>query len=184
MALVTILTHTTPRSSLPSSARTSRPFNLGSKELTVWSTGTPRREFLYSDDLAQACIFLMNLDNARYNSLLTEDAPPLINIGTGEDIPICELAGTIAHVLGFQGTFTFDTVKPDGTSHKLMDVTRIHNLGWRHTTPLEQGIRIITDNVKEFWNTEQSGQQHPQPAPVGSITPVRDTTTHKCVDFS
>lgn len=109
--------------------------------ITVWGTGTPRRELLYSDDLAQACLFLMNLDNARYNTLLVDDAPPLINIGTGEDVTIRELAEAVAKVLEFKGTLTFDTTKPDGTPRKLMDVTRLHNLGWRHTTSLEEGIR-------------------------------------------
>ena len=81
---------------------------------------------LYSDDLAQACSFLMNLDEARYDSLLLEDAPPLINIGTGEDVTIRELAETVARVLGFNGRLVFDTTKPDGTPRKLMDVTRLH----------------------------------------------------------
>ena len=113
----------------------------GKPELVVWGTGTPRRELLYSDDLAEACLFLMNLDDARYHSLLVDDAPPLINIGTGEDVTIRELAETVAKVLDFKGTLTFDTTKPDGTPRKLMDVTRLHSLGWHHTTSLEEGIR-------------------------------------------
>ena len=118
-------------------------------ELSVWGTGTPRRELLYSDDLAQACVFLLNLDEARYNSLLVEDAPPLINIGTGEDVTIRELAEIVAHVLGFHGKLVFDTTKPDGTPRKLMDVTRLHNLGWHHRTGLEQGIRLTWDAVRD-----------------------------------
>jgi len=110
-------------------------------EVVVWGTGTPRRELLYSDDLAEACLFLMNLDEERYGSLLVEDFPPLINIGTGEDVTIRELAETVARVLGFKGRLTFDTTKPDGTPRKLMDVSRLHALGWRHTTGLEDGIR-------------------------------------------
>ena len=117
--------------------------------ITVWGTGTPRRELLYSDDLAQACVFLMNLDDARYNSLLNEAEPPLINIGTGEDVTIRELAETVAGVLGFRGQLVFDTSKPDGTPRKLMDVSRLHSLGWRHTTSLEQGIRRTWDRVRE-----------------------------------
>jgi GDP-L-fucose synthase len=117
--------------------------------VTVWGTGTPRRELLYSDDLAQACVFLLNLDQDRYNSLLNEENPPLINIGTGEDITIRELAETVAKVLDFKGTFTFDTTKPDGTPRKLMDVTRLHNLGWHHTTSLEQGIRLTVEAVRD-----------------------------------
>ncbi|MEO6981902.1 MAG: GDP-L-fucose synthase [Edaphobacter sp.] len=117
-------------------------------QLTVWGTGTPRRELLYSDDLAQACLFLMNLDETRFNSLLTEDAPPLINIGTGEDVTIRELAETVARVLGFHGHLVFDTTKPDGTPRKLMDVSRLHQLGWCHTTSLEQGIRLTWEAVR------------------------------------
>ncbi len=91
----------------------------------------------------------MNLDDARYNSLLTENDPPLINIGTGEDVTIRELAEIVAKVLGFKGDLVFDTTKPDGTPRKLMDVTRLHNLGWHHTTSLEQGISKTWDIVRE-----------------------------------
>jgi GDP-L-fucose synthase len=121
----------------------------GAKEVEVWGTGTPRRELLYSDDLAQACCFLMNLDDARFGSLLNEDAPPLINIGTGEDVTIRELAETVARVLGFEGELVFDTSKPDGTPRKLLDVSRLHALGWRHTTGLEDGIRKTWEAVRE-----------------------------------
>ncbi len=121
--------------------KTAEAIKSGAKEITAWGTGTPRRELLYSDDLAEACLFLMNLDETRYNTLLTEDAPPLINIGTGEDVTIRELAEIVAKVLGFNGQLVFDTTKPDGTPRKLMDVTLLHNLGWHHTTSLEQGIR-------------------------------------------
>jgi GDP-L-fucose synthase len=121
----------------------------GAKEVVVWGTGTPRRELLYSDDLAQACCFLMNLDEERFGSLMMEDAPPLINIGTGEDVTIRELAETVARVLEFDGELVFDASKPDGTPRKLMDVERLQNLGWRHTTELEQGIRQTWDAVRE-----------------------------------
>ncbi len=129
--------------------KTAQAIQSGASELTVWGTGTPRRELLYSDDLAQACTFLLNLDDEHYNTLLLEDAPPLINIGTGEDITIRELAETVARVLGFQGSLVFDTTKPDGTPRKLMDVTRLHTLGWHHTTSLEQGIRLTWDAVRD-----------------------------------
>ena len=121
--------------------KTAEAMESGAKQVVVWGTGTPRRELLYSDDLAQACCFLMNLDDARYDSLLTKDAPPLINIGTGKDVTIRELAETVAWVLGFKGELVFDTAKPDGTPRKLLDVERLHALGWRHTTSLEDGIR-------------------------------------------
>ena len=81
--------------------------------------------------------------------LLREDAPPLINIGTGEDVTIRELAEMVARVLGFHGELVFDTTKPDGTPRKLMDVTRMHALGWRHTTTLEEGIRRTWEMVRE-----------------------------------
>ena len=121
----------------------------GRRELVVWGTGTPRRELLYSADLAQACCFLMNLDEVGFNSLLVDNEPPLINIGTGEDVTIRELAEIVAHVLEFEGTLVFDTTKPDGTPRKLMDVSRLHSLGWRHTTGLEDGIRLTWDTVRD-----------------------------------
>jgi GDP-L-fucose synthase len=121
----------------------------GAKEVVVWGTGTPRRELLYSDDLAQACCFLMNLDEECFGSLLSEDAPPLINIGTGEDVTIRELAETVARVLGFDGELVFDTTKPDGTPRKLLDVGKLHRLGWRHTTSLEHGIERTWEAVRD-----------------------------------
>lgn len=121
----------------------------GRKSLTVWGTGTPRRELLYSDDLAEACLFLMNLDDAGFGKLLVEDEPPLINIGTGEDVTIRELAETVSRVLGFTGELVFDATKPDGTPRKLMDVTRLHDLGWHHKTSLKQGIALTWNLVKD-----------------------------------
>ncbi len=121
----------------------------GAAELVVWGTGTPRRELLYSDDLADACIFLMNLDDATYSTLLTPDHPPLINIGTGEDLSIRELAETVTRILGFSGALHFDTTKPDGTPRKLLDVTRLHALGWHHKVSLEDGIRRTIESIQE-----------------------------------
>ena len=121
----------------------------GAKQVVVWGTGTPRREFLYSDDLGQACCFLMNLDDARFGSLLTDGSPPLINIGTGEDVTICELAETVARALDFDGALVFDTTKPDGTPQKLLDISLLHSLGWRHTTSLEEGLRRAWEAVRD-----------------------------------
>jgi len=132
----------------------------GADEVVVWGTGTPRRELLYSDDLAQACCFLMNLDEARFNSLLNDEQPPLINIGTGEDVTIRELAETVARVIGFSGNLTFDPTKPDGTPRKLMDVSRLHGLGWRHTVDLEDGIERTWEAVRDRLSLE-SGNGHP-----------------------
>lgn len=128
--------------------KTAEAIKSKAKEITVWGTGTPRRELLYSDDLAEACLFLMELDDTSYQSLLTEDAPPLVNIGTGKDVTIRELAETVARVLGFNGQLVFDTTKPDGTPRKLMDVTRLHSLGWHHTTRLEEGIQRTWEAVR------------------------------------
>nr|WP_263376614.1 GDP-L-fucose synthase [Granulicella aggregans] len=120
----------------------------GAATVTVWGSGTPRRELLYSDDVAEACLFLMNLDEEKFGTLLVEDAPPLINIGTGEDVTIRELAETVARVLGFTGELVFDATKPDGTPRKLMDVARLHGLGWRHKTGLEAGISKTWELVR------------------------------------
>jgi GDP-L-fucose synthase len=129
--------------------KTADAIRTGASTVTVWGSGTPRRELLYSDDLAQACVFLMTLDDERYNTLFTENDPPLINIGTGEDVTIRELAETVAKVLGFKGTLVFDSSKPDGTPRKLMEVARLHNLGWHHTTGLEEGIRRTWEQVQD-----------------------------------
>ena len=119
----------------------------GAPTVTVWGTGTPRREFLYSEDMADACIFLMNLPNDKFNSLLGSDElktgrfePPLINIGRGEDITIRELAEIVKEVVDYKGEISFDTTKPDGTPRKLMDVSRLSEVGWSATTELRTGL--------------------------------------------
>lgn len=129
--------------------KTADAIRTGAPSVTVWGTGTPRRELLYSDDLAQACVFLMDLDDASYGSLFTETEPPLINIGTGEDVTIRELAETVARVLGYKGTLAFDATKPDGTPRKLMNVDKLHALGWFHKTSLEDGIALVWEQVKD-----------------------------------
>ncbi|HTA85229.1 MAG TPA: GDP-L-fucose synthase [Silvibacterium sp.] len=122
---------------------------MGGKKITVWGTGTPRRELLYSDDLAEACIFLMQLPDSQFQTLLISEEPPLINIGTGHDLSIRELAELACRVIGFEGTLEFDTTKPDGTPQKLLDVSRIHALGWQARTTLEVGIRRTYDWAKD-----------------------------------
>lgn len=104
----------------------------GDKSLVVWGTGTPMREFLYADDLADACVFLMQQG---YDG-------PLVNIGTGTDVTIRELAETVVKAIGFEGELSFDASKPDGTPRKLMDVSRLHGLGWQARTGLEDGIAL------------------------------------------
>ena len=120
----------------------------GDKTVTVWGTGTPRREFLYSDDMADACVFLMNLPDERYAALLGSDEsetgrfePPLVNIGVGEDVTIAELAATVARVVGFDGEIVYDASKPDGTPRKLMDVSLLSRTGWTARTALDAGLR-------------------------------------------
>ncbi len=122
----------------------------GEKKLVVWGTGTPRRELLYSDDLAQASVFLMNLPEAQFGTLLNDQEPPLINIGTGHDLSIRELAELVSRVVGFEGHLEFDTTKPDGTPQKLMEVSRINALGWKASTSLEDGIRLTYEWAKDL----------------------------------
>jgi GDP-L-fucose synthase len=103
----------------------------GAKSVVVWGTGTPRREFLYVDDMADACVHLMK----------TYSGAELINIGTGEDITIAEFARVVAEVVGYSGEISFDTSRPDGTPRKLLDVSRLAKLGWRATTSLHEGLK-------------------------------------------
>ncbi|MBK1682892.1 GDP-L-fucose synthase family protein [Rhodoferax fermentans] len=115
--------------------------------VTVWGTGTPRREFLYNEDMADACVYLMNLPDEPYTRLLGSDEsktgkfePPLINIGVGHDVTIKELAETIQRVVGYTGDIVFDASKPDGTPRKLMDVSRLNGIGWSAQTAFEAGL--------------------------------------------
>ena len=112
--------------------------------VTLWGTGAPKREFLYSDDMAEACIFLLNQPDEQLDSVLSPQSsmPPLVNIGCGEDLTIRELAELIKDVIGFTGSLAFDTAKPDGTMRKVMDVSRINALGWKRTTQLKDGIKL------------------------------------------
>lgn len=113
----------------------------GDATVTIWGSGTPLREFLQVDDLAAACLFLMNLDDSCYNGLLQDPvAPALINAGSGQEITIRDLALLVQDVVGFSGELVFDTAKPDGTPRKLADSSRIHALGWQHTVALRDGI--------------------------------------------
>lgn len=114
----------------------------GSPNVTVWGTGTPLREFMHVDDLADASSFLMLLDDDCYEELLTySDAPALINVGSGQEISIANLARMVQQVVGFEGELVFDTDKPDGTPRKLADSSRLHALGWKHQIELEDGVR-------------------------------------------
>ena len=116
----------------------------GDSEVPIWGTGKPRREFLYSDDMGEGCVHLLQLPDADYETALHPDGKadrhPLINLGVGADIPISELAALVAQAVGFKGALTFDTSKPDGTLRKVMDVSRLRALGWQATTTLDQGL--------------------------------------------
>jgi len=112
------------------------------KEAVVWGTGTPRREFLYSDDMADACIYLLNLSDKEFNSVLSPQSPPLVNIGCGEDLTIRELAERVAGIVGFKGALAFDTSKPDGTMRKVMDVSKLRMIGWAPKIELDRGISL------------------------------------------
>ena len=110
----------------------------GDPTVTCWGTGSPRREFLHVDDLAEACLFLMR----------EYDDKPFVNVGTGTDLPIKELAETIRDIVGFEGELVWDTDKPDGTPRKLMNCDRIHALGWTHRISLEEGLRSVYEEFR------------------------------------
>jgi GDP-L-fucose synthase len=112
------------------------------KEVVVWGTGTPRREFLYSEDMADACIYLLEQPENRLGSLFNNEQPPLVNIGCGEDLTIRELAEMVARIVGFKGSLTFDTSKPDGTLRKVMDVSKLRMIGWAPKIGLNRGISL------------------------------------------
>ena len=110
-------------------------------EVVVWGSGTPRREFLYVDDMARGCMHFIELSDEKIASeLLSYPKPCFVNLGTGEDVTIRELAETVSTAVGYKGKLVFDATKPDGTPRKLEDVSRAHDLGWRHSVDLEQGI--------------------------------------------
>jgi GDP-L-fucose synthase len=119
------------------------------KEVVVWGTGVPRREFLYSDDMADACVYLLEQPDGKLQSLFNDTQPPLINIGSGEDLTIRELAELVKEVVSFGGSLAFDTSKPDGTMRKLMDVSRLNALGWQSRTGLKQGIALAYQDMLE-----------------------------------
>ena len=113
----------------------------GERKLQVWGSGTPRRELLYSDDFAGACIHLLALPDSVFDGLLSQEQAPLVNLGTGTDLSSREIAECVARVLEFDCELEFDLSRPDGTPRKVLDVSRIHSLGWNARTGLEEGIR-------------------------------------------
>ena len=121
----------------------------GERQVAVWGSGRPRREFLLNDDMAAACVHLMQLSAAKYDALVAPAQAPLINVGAGEDLSIAELAALVGEVLGFKGEFVYDASKPDGTPRKLLDVSRLAALGWRARTPLREGIALAYRDFRQ-----------------------------------
>jgi GDP-L-fucose synthase len=125
----------------------------GAEQVVLWGTGAPRREFLYSDDAAGACVFLMNLPDSALDVIVADrQARPLINVGWGEDLTIRELAELVASVVGFERELIFDSSKPDGTPRKLLDISRIKSMGWQPSVSLQQGLAMtykyfLEDNI-------------------------------------
>ena len=124
----------------------------GASEVIVWGTGSPRREFLHVDDMADACVHLLGLPDRQYDEIVKNLKPCLINIGMGRDITIKELAELVKEIVGFAGKIVFDTSKPDGTPQKLLDISRINKLGWQPKISLRQGISETYE-----WYKEKSG---------------------------
>lgn len=128
---------------IPALIRRAHEYKMSNEpEFVVWGTGKPRREFLYCEDMAEACVYLMMLPPDDYDFFLNDTAPPLINIGSGYDITIAELAETICKVVGYTGKIVFDPSKPDGTMKKLLDVNLLNSRGWKATTRFEDGLRV------------------------------------------
>ncbi|MEM7096822.1 MAG: GDP-L-fucose synthase [Pseudomonadota bacterium] len=133
------------------------------KEVEVWGTGKPRREFLYSEDAADACVHLMNLSNRKIKPLLGSDehasgefSPPLVNVGSGTDVTIKELAKTIAQVVGYQGKIVFNTNRPDGTPQKRLDVNKLKDLGWSYKISLKEGLQDVYErDIKQIHGNVQ-----------------------------
>lgn len=118
----------------------------GDKTVTVWGTGSARREFLYSDDMAEACVHLAELADAQLASILNDQQPPLVNVGCGEDLTIRELAQRIRSAVASTAELALDSSKPDGTPQKLLDVGKIARLGWKSSTSLERGLRFAYED--------------------------------------
>lgn len=118
----------------------------GAEEVVIWGTGTPLREFLYVDDLADACVYLMN----NYSGDET------VNLGTGKEVTIAELAETVKKVVGYEGKIVYDTSKPDGTPRKLLDVSKLESLGWKYKVELEDGIALAYD---DFLHSEMRAER-------------------------
>lgn len=126
----------------------------GERTVTVWGSGRPRREFLYSDDMAEACVFLMRLPDEAFAHLVAPGTAPLINVGAGRDLSIAELAALVGEAVGYQGGFIYDASKPDGTPRKLLDTSRLAALGWQPRIGLREGIALA---YRDFLGRQSAG---------------------------
>ena len=125
------------------------------KEVVVWGTGTPRREFLFSDDMADACLYLLEQTENRMHGLFNDDVPPLVNLGCGVDMTIRELAELLKEIVGFSGNLTFDATKPDGTMRKLMSTSKLNLMGWQARTQLRDGILATYKNYLDLTGSDK-----------------------------
>jgi GDP-L-fucose synthase len=121
----------------------------GSGAVTIWGTGEPRREFMLSDDMADACLFIMGLSDDQFEDLAFRQPAPLLNIGCGQDVTIRELAEMVADLVGFSGKLIFDASKPDGTPRKLLDCSRLNSLGWKPAVPLRVGLQQVCGKFQQ-----------------------------------
>jgi GDP-L-fucose synthase len=140
---------------LPAMLRKFHEGKISNKPVVLWGTGTPRREFLHADDMADACVHIMTQAHDRLAGLFTADAPPLVNIGCGEDLTIRELAQLVAEVVDYRGPIHWDRSKPDGTMRKLLDVSRLKALGWRPSIVLREGVQEVYERFKEAATVKQ-----------------------------
>jgi GDP-L-fucose synthase len=139
----------------------------GQREVELWGSGTPRREFLYSDDLAAACVFLMELAQAPFDALVTSEAePPVINVGSGREQTIHELAELIAEIVGFEGELRFDAGQPDGAPRKLLNVSRLDSLGWKPGKSLAEGLALAYHDFLQSSSPTETARALSSSAPL------------------
>jgi GDP-L-fucose synthase len=138
------------------------------RTVTIWGSGTPRREFLFSDDAADACIWLMNLSEASIGQIMRSKGPPLVNVGWGRDLTIRELACIVGEIVGVDCELVFDGSKPDGTPRKLLDTTRLNSLGWHPNTSLREGIRMTYEAYCRDVASDPSSAHHAKQDQIAS----------------
>jgi GDP-L-fucose synthase len=145
---------------LPAMIRKFHEGKTSGKPVVLWGSGSPRREFLHSDDMAKACVHILTRTDEVLAGFFTADAPPLINIGCGVDLTISELAQLVAEIIGYHGQIEWDRSKPDGTLRKLLDVSRLKRLGWEPMISLREGIQEVYQRLLESDFLEQANARH------------------------